>query len=81
MSITAIEINGRAYLVDFTFHPRTLFEGWSIDINAVMSEGHDIPTSDEWDKQAADAILATHGDKLQAMAEEACFERQTGALA
>lgn len=79
MSITAIEINGKAFLVDFTFHPRTLFEGWSIDINAVMSEGHEIPTSDEWDKQAADAILATHGTSLQDAAEEAQFEKQTGA--
>ena len=79
MSITAIEINGRAYLVDFTFHPRTLFDEWSIDINAVMSEGHEIPTSDEWGKQAADAILATHGTSLQDAAEEAYFEQKTGA--
>lgn len=79
MSITAIEINGAAFLVDFTFHPRTLFDEWRVDINAVMSEGHEIPTSDEWDNQAQAAILATHGTSLQDAAEEAQFEKQTGA--
>lgn len=79
MSVTAIQLDGVDYLVDFEFHPRTLFEEWSVDIHNVMSQGFDVMTTNEWDERAKAAILATHGTSLQLSAEEAHFEKQTEA--
>lgn len=79
MSVTTITLDGIDYLVTFTFSPRTLFDNWAIEIEDVMSQGFAVMTSDEWDSRAKALILATHGTSLQDAAEEAQFEKQTGA--
>jgi hypothetical protein len=79
MSVTTIELDGEGFLVDFTFNPRTLFEDWSVEIDGVLLHGMAFHASDEWIKRAEAAILATHGTSLQDAAEEAQFEKQTGA--
>lgn len=79
MSVTTITLDGIDYLVTFAFSPRTLFDNWSIEIEDVMSQGFAVMTSDEWDERAKALILATHGTSLQDAAEEAQFEKQTGA--
>lgn len=79
MTVAAIELDGEGFLVDFTFHPRNLFDEWGVDIHSVLFHGMAFHASDEWIKRAEAAILATHGTSLQDAAEEAYFEQQTGA--
>lgn len=76
-----IHLDGITATVEIQYHPGTLFSAASVELLGVQRHDDELSTTDEWDRKAEAHILATHGDKLQAMAEEACFERQMGATA
>lgn len=81
MSLHTIHLDGITATVEIEYHPRTLFSAASVELLGVQRHDDELTTTDAWDRKAEAHILATHGDKLQSLAEEAHFERQTGALA